>query len=117
MVLVTPGPAVTAATPGTPVKRDTASAAKAAVTSSRSKSEQIHRNRTTSVPGPPQAYDSEGRLTGHRHRAGPGLDFGAKFAYNGLNQVTQVRDSTGVLRARFKPRHDGGSTEKVGKSK
>ena len=35
MVFVTPGPAVTAATPGTPVKRATASAAKTALTSSR----------------------------------------------------------------------------------
>ena len=33
MVLVAPGPAVTAATPGTPVRRPTASAAKTAVTS------------------------------------------------------------------------------------
>jgi hypothetical protein len=35
MVLVTPGPAVTAATPGTPVMRATASAAKTAFTSCR----------------------------------------------------------------------------------
>src|SRR3954452_2471994 len=43
MVLVTPGPAVTAATPGTPVRRKTASAAKTASTSWRTSTTRMPR--------------------------------------------------------------------------